>query len=249
MPRGLPGHFDPFLGTTVRHCSPSPRAFHASALLCKGVPAVCPPVARANTLPAKQDLMRHASYRGPCRVRLWPSVLALWWHCGPRAADSRLLPPAGSAAAATGIPCSAGLAGSGGPCASTAAHPLRGVRAVDTYVHDGSAYAVTASCSGASAGGLQIISLAGLGGYCAGGFLSDDGVACCAASCGFCGSEGCAERPGGSQACCQDDIVNVNATCSGPNDEACLLPVPERRLLGSVRKIHQHILLYLKQCG
>ena len=42
------------------------------------------------------------------------------------------------------------------------------------------------------------------------------GLKCCAASCGACGGEGCARRPGGAEVCCGDEIGASNKTCGEP---------------------------------
>jgi len=48
---------------------------------------------------------------------------------------------------------------------------------------------------------------------CTRGILSDSG-ACCPASCGTCGGNGCSSRPGGAAACCTGHIINENISCA-----------------------------------
>lgn len=40
------------------------------------------------------------------------------------------------------------------------------------------------------------------------------GTICCAASCGTCGGMGCADKPGGSQACCKNPIIASGVSCA-----------------------------------
>ena len=44
----------------------------------------------------------------------------------------------------------------------------------------------------------------------AGGIPDLSGTKCCAASCGVCGGEGCASRPGGADLCCGDNLTTAN---------------------------------------
>ena len=61
------------------------------------------------------------------------------------------------------------------------------------------------------------------------GVLSDDGELCCAASCGDCAGDGCAERVGGRHACCRSRL-RWAARCCGPEGGApCLMP-PEHAI-------------------
>ena len=61
------------------------------------------------------------------------------------------------------------------------------------------------------------------------GVLSDDGELCCAASCGECAGDGCAERVGGRHACCRSRL-RWAARCCGPEGGApCLMP-PEHAI-------------------
>lgn len=53
----------------------------------------------------------------------------------------------------------------------------------------------------------------------AGGIPDLSGMKCCAASCGVCGGEGCASRPGGADLCCGDNLATANETCGVP---ACI---------------------------
>jgi hypothetical protein len=49
-----------------------------------------------------------------------------------------------------------------------------------------------------------------------GGVPDASGLKCCAASCGACGGEGCALRPGGAELCCGDNIGAANVSCGEP---------------------------------
>ncbi|CDJ45915.1 hypothetical protein, conserved [Eimeria brunetti] len=49
---------------------------------------------------------------------------------------------------------------------------------------------------------------------CSSGVLSEDGVVCCAASCGSCGGDGCEEREGGLAGCCAKHIVSSALPCA-----------------------------------
>ena len=49
-----------------------------------------------------------------------------------------------------------------------------------------------------------------------GGVVDPLGVACCPASCGVCGGEGCFSREGGADACCGDNLASANVTCGSP---------------------------------
>ena len=53
-----------------------------------------------------------------------------------------------------------------------------------------------------------------------GGVMDPFGVLCCPASCGLCGGEGCANRQGGADACCGDNIASAAVECGSP---PCLL--------------------------
>ena len=56
----------------------------------------------------------------------------------------------------------------------------------------------------------------------AGGILGTHGVpACCPSTCGECGGKGCAQRPGGRNACC---ALHIKRRCSSSVPPPCLLP-------------------------
>ena len=52
-----------------------------------------------------------------------------------------------------------------------------------------------------------------------GGIPDDFGLTCCPSSCGKCGGEGCADREGGSNACCVDNVTSRNVQCGSQKDD------------------------------
>merc|ERR1712038_1863795 len=50
-----------------------------------------------------------------------------------------------------------------------------------------------------------------------------DGKYCCTGSCGTCGGDGCASRPGGFAGCCHGAISASKKTCLAASDVACLI--------------------------
>ena len=71
----------------------------------------------------------------------------------------------------------------------------------------------------------------------AGGIVSEDLTSCCPAACGICGgdAEECAERPGGSRACCTASIQKAARQCasSGGKQPPKLEPLPLPCLLST----------------
>jgi hypothetical protein len=64
---------------------------------------------------------------------------------------------------------------------------------------------------------------------CSSGILSESG-ACCPASCGTCGGDGCSGRPGGGPACCIGNILSANVPCAttGPTSgKGCVAADPD----------------------
>jgi len=58
-----------------------------------------------------------------------------------------------------------------------------------------------------------------------GGIPDPSGLKCCAASCGACGGNDCAARPGGADLCCGDNVGAANKTCGHP---ACVFHTDPR---------------------
>ena len=58
--------------------------------------------------------------------------------------------------------------------------------------------------------------------FCAAGTPSSDANVCCKKECGQCGGKGCAERPGGSELCCRQRIMEVGRQCQNGTDTVCL---------------------------
>jgi hypothetical protein len=63
-----------------------------------------------------------------------------------------------------------------------------------------------------------------------GGVMDPFGLLCCPAFCGVCGGQGCANRNGGADACCGDNIASAAVKCGNP---PCLLGFEDNETIAS----------------
>lgn len=64
---------------------------------------------------------------------------------------------------------------------------------------------------------------------CENGLVNNE--ACCLASCGSCGGDGCSQRPGGSENCCHGSITRQGDSCHDFDAPCVIGPPPRRRII------------------